>query len=220
MANNYSESTGLLRLKKVTPVIEAMFGQFNFGPTHSGEFYIGIDDETCPLWEGLSERLSDLCNSLGIKIGLDDMQDTLVEKYLGALADHFGKSDDTDLMNYIEHIDVFSTVEIDEMYFLATKFDDGHGLSAMEIEGCWYCSKLRYGEQGGWGSYDGKYFSDRTHSNESITYGRAIDVALGFNDVETATKIIAKRTESMLSGISDENQRKAVLQRLNVLMVS
>jgi hypothetical protein len=42
------------------------------------------------------------------------------------------------------------------LFLIATRFDDGHHLTAIQFEGCWYCSKPRLFEFGGNGCYLGR----------------------------------------------------------------
>lgn len=227
MANNYIESTGVLVLDKVTPVIKALFGAFNLDPDYPGNglAYISKPSESFVGWGDITKSLKTLCADLGVEAGHENSREEF-PVILGALENHFhvsGAPSNTDLKNLIEHhnFDFDAEVEVDKdtLFFLASKFDDGHGLSAIKEEGCYYCDKLRLGEQGGWGSYIGKHFSCHI-SSQNAEAGAEIDAALSKDNLPEAARILAKNMRDMLGGINGADTREQVRSMLVAILAS
>jgi hypothetical protein len=196
MANNYYEATGVLVLDRVTPVIQALFGAFALDESHpgNGQAYIAqIAETTNPQWPDVLDGLEDLATQLGIP--MPDDEGLSIPPLLELLAVHFGADEDEELGNLIERHSFEDTADLDALFLIATRFDDGHHLTAIQFEGCWYCSKPRLFEFGG-------------HN------GLAQLVA----DIEEASALIALETINLLAGVSDEpfrmNLRRRVAERL------
>lgn len=80
---------------------------------------------------------------------------------------------------------------------------------AME-ERCWGGSDV-----GGSASYYGQNFSGYTDSAEVMDDYRAIDEALGKEDVETAAGVIVTRVENLIKGVRDDELRYALAAELH-----
>lgn len=211
MANNHYESNGVLVLDKVTPVIQALFGQFALDPTlpGNGEAYIRTcSDSYEPQWEELLEDLAQLAANLGLHSpGYD------AKEILDALLSHFVKEPYAQLgRDLIESIDVDNGADLDDLFALANLFDDGHGLKAMRIEGCWSSSKARLFEFGGDGVYRSSRLRIRTSSSQALALGSAIDNALASQDQDAAAEFVAAHVNDLLDGLADNNMRQAILR--------
>lgn len=104
------------------------------------------------------------------------------------------------------------------LYLLATKFDDGHGLHGLRMDGSWYCSKLWLDEFGGYGKYLGKHFNYSMDSYGETNMAEQLDQALSDGDIQAPTESITRDVLFKLNSIADEAQRDAVRQRLIILM--
>src|SRR3546814_19409038 len=75
------------------------------------------------------------------------------KRVLDPLAAHFGAEQDGELENLIEHHQFDGSSDLDALLLIASCFDDGHHLTAIQFEGCWHCSRPRLFEFGGNGCY-------------------------------------------------------------------
>lgn len=154
MANNYYEGTGVLVLDRVTPVIKALFDAFALDENHpgNGQAYIAqIAETNDPRWTDVLDGLENLATQLGIP--MPDDEELSIPPLLERLAAHFGADQDGELENLIEHHHFEDSADLEALLLIATRFDDGHNLTAIQFEGCWYCSKPRLFEFGGNGCY-------------------------------------------------------------------
>ena len=129
MANNYYDATGVLVLDQVTPVITALFGGLKLDASYpgNGEVYIAqIAEDSGAHWDDVCEDLVALAQSLGLSVpseGPPTMDDVLA-----VLSRHFGTDQDEDLQHLIEHHRFEDDSDLDALFLIATRLDDGHGL--------------------------------------------------------------------------------------------
>lgn len=215
MANNYYDATGVLVLGTVTPVITALFGDFDMDPSTpgNGEVYIArISESTEPSWDDITENLEELAESFGFRLQGGIAAE--IEPLLAALATHFGVSDDPLIRRLIDEYDFDVQVDMAILYALAQLFDDGHGLAALKMEGCWHSSQPRLFEFGGNGSYYGKHVSMFTSSSDALSMGTALDKALASGDVDAAAKVVQDELEDILSSVNNDAVRQKLRERL------
>ncbi|MFP9230724.1 hypothetical protein [Pectobacterium cacticida] len=216
MANNYYEGTGVLMLDHVTPVIKALFSAFALDEHYpgNGRAYIArIAETNDPQWDDVLEGLVDLTATLGLDIP-DQSDDSLLAGVLGQLAVHFGAEDDEGLESLIENHPFEDRVDLDALLVIATCFDDGHHLTAIQFEGCWYCSKPRLFEFGGESCFlsrEVRLFGSSTRVRE---FGSQLRQTILAKDIEEASAFIALESASLLAGINDEMFRKEVRHRV------
>lgn len=215
MANNYSDMTGVLFLKKSTPVIRTLFGAFELNENYpgNGEAYIAnIAESTSCSWDSISDNIRDFLKELNLKLP-DDAEDT-VEEHLYVLAEHFGASDNYELSNMIENNIFDGDADLDSLLFIARAFDDGHGLTGFKAETSWSCDRPRLFEFGGSGEFRGIHFNTSGSSSEIIGLGARIDQALEVNDIPGAAKLINCKVQSLLSGINNPSTRLEIQTQL------
>jgi hypothetical protein len=216
MADNYAEGTGVLVLKKITPVIEALFGGFDLGsaPNEEGEVYLAKNDESGCSWEFIGEQLKSLVEQL--KLSLPEDAEDEIEEYLYALASHFKQDGNCELWNFIENCDFEITdPDFEQLFDLSQAFDDGHGLTAIRFETAVTCSKPRLFEFGGYGEFYGKCFRQTSPSHLAPSWGKTINSALEANDLDQAAAILTRYVRGFfLDGVTDENLRKQLRQRV------
>lgn len=219
MANNYYEGTGVLVLDRVTPVIKALFGAFALDENHPGhgQAYIArIAETNDPQWIDVFGGLEDLAAQLGIPMPEDE--GLSVPPVLERLAEFFGTSRDEELANLIEHHQFEDGADLEALLLIATCFDDGHHLTAIQFEGCWYCSKPRLFEFGGNGCYLSREVQIHRTSSQALQLGEQLRKAILAADVEEASALIALEATNVLASITDEqfrmNLRRRVAERL------
>jgi len=208
MANNYYEATGVLVLDRVTPVIQALFGAFALDESHpgNGQAYIAqIAETTNPQWPDVLDGLEDLATQLGIP--MPDDEGLSIPPLLELLAVHFGADEDEELGNLIERHSFEDTADLDALF-----------LTAIQFEGCWYCSKPRLFEFGGNGCYLSREVRVISSSSQALQLGDQLRKAIVAADIEEASALIALETINLLAGVSDEpfrmNLRRRVAERL------
>ena len=208
MANNYYEATGVLVLDRVTPVIQALFGTFALDESHpgNGQAYIAqIAETTNPQWPDVLDGLEGFATQLGIP--MPDDEGLSIPPLLELLAVHFGADEDDELANLIERHSFEGTADLDALY-----------LTAIQFEGCWYCSKPRLFEFGGNGCYLSRAVRVISSSSQALQLGDQLRKAIVAADIEEASALLALETINLLAGVSDEpfrmNLRRRVAERL------
>lgn len=219
MANNYYDATGVLVLDQITPVITALFSGLKLDASYpgDGEVYIAlIAEEGGAHWDDICEDLVSLAQSLGLSVpneGTPTMNDVLA-----VLSGHFGADQDEELQNLIEQHRFEDGADLDALFLIATRFDDGHNLQEIRFESCWYCSKPRLFNFGGEGSFISREFTVFGNSGQVLKLGSDIRQALLIHDLEAAANLFSRETQRLLAGIADETQRQQLQRRLSELL--
>ena len=215
MANNYYEGTGVLVLDHVTPVIKALFGAFRLDEHHpsNGQAYIAqIAETNNSRWTDVLDGLENLAAQLGIP--MPDDEELSIPPLLERLAAHFGADQDGELENLIEHHQFEDSADLEALLLIASRFDDGHHLTAIQFEGCWYCSKPRLFEFGGHGCYLSREVQVFRTSSQALQLGDQLRKAIVATDIEEASALIALEAANLLAGINDEHFRLSVRHRV------
>ncbi|MQT88098.1 hypothetical protein DYL61_16855 [Pseudomonas nabeulensis] len=219
MANNYYDANGVLVLDQVTPVITALFGRLKLNASYpgDGQAYISlIYDESCPSWDTICEDLATLAMSLGLS--MPDEQTPSLDQVLEVLSQHFGADQDEELENLIEHHPFEDAISLDALFLIATRFNDGHSLKEIRMEGCWHSSKPRLFEFGGDGYFLSRECEVYRTSGQSLRLGNDLRKALLVNDLDGAADVLVRETQCLLAGVNDGAQRAQLKQRLSDLL--
>ncbi|MCL1961350.1 MAG: hypothetical protein FWG56_06190 [Desulfovibrionaceae bacterium] len=223
MADNYYDATGVLILERVTPVITALFGVFNLDESYpgNGQAYIArVSGEGSRSWDSVLDGLIDLAAKLGLAAPGADKTDgdaggePPIVAVLTRLAEHFGADQNEELENLIEHHQFEDDADLEALFLIASCFNDGHNLVAIEFEGCWYCSKPRLFEFGGEGSFLSREIQVFSQSSTARFIGQELRNAIVADDPDAAAELIAKETRRLLAGITDERWRMRVFQHV------
>lgn len=211
MANNYYEATGTLVLDIVTPVIQALFGGFKLGAKYpgDGECYIAtLSEVNEPNWNDIRQALAALARERGLAPpeGVHDDADA----WLRALCADFGAQDDK-LASEIAGFE--DSVWVGDVFQIAQQLDDGHGLKAVKLEGCWHCSKPRLFEFGGAGPITNDCRVD-VASGDAIEYGIALQAALDGGNLDNVAAVAFEPMHKVLGSLQNEETRNAVKQKL------
>ncbi|ABM31155.1 hypothetical protein CQB05_18085 [Paracidovorax citrulli] len=171
MADNYYEATGVLVLDHVTPVIRALFSEFRLDADYpgNGEAYIALRSDSTPSWDDLRETLTDLATSLALTPSPDTL--TPFGEVLKVLSDHFCAGGNAALASMIQRDDFGDAADLNDLFLLATCFDDGHHLREIRFEGSWRCDKLLLFEFGGAGHYMSREFALDSASSDAPQLG-------------------------------------------------
>ena len=222
MANNYYDGTGVLVLDAVTPIINALFEGYALDADYpgSGDAYIALVAESnSPDWDDIMQNLLDLAEARNIPVSNRD--EPTIQSVLRDFANFFCPSDQgrlAQLLHLIEHHTFDNEADLEELFLIATCFNDGHNLTAVKFEGCWHCDKPRLFEFGG----NSIFISRRL--NLSIDTSRPLEMfdnlhqALVDNDLPAAAALIVNETTRLLAGVFNPDTqaalRKLVAERL------
>ncbi|HHK9608370.1 hypothetical protein UXO16_20105 [Enterobacter hormaechei] len=215
MANNYYEATGVLSLEHVTPVITALFGAFNLDASYPGNgraFIARIAETNDPQWDDVLERLTALAAQLGISPNSE--AESTIEVVLENLARYFQADQDEDFENLIEHHPFEGDADLEALFFIASRFNDGHNLVAIQFEGCWYCSAPRLFEFVGHACFISREVNLFRNSTQALKLGTDLHKALREGDLTEATTCITLEMAGLLAGIQDPNIRRILRQRI------
>ncbi|WP_186083138.1 hypothetical protein [Burkholderia gladioli] len=217
MAVNISEGCGVLLLKNVTPVIQAIFADHNLNggddpvKVREGMVYIADSDERgyCTNWESLGGRLLDLVEDLGLE-GLQDEEDICAT--LRVLAGHHrtGEAMEAWIHTHREDIDAGQCGWLPDLFDLAKLLDDGHGLTGISMRTASVCSELRLGEFYGRGWLFTSVYQEFVDSDDVLKEALTISDALLADDIVGAGEKVLHQVQRALSSIVDEAQRDAI----------
>ncbi len=208
MANNYYDATGVLVLEKVTPIISALFGGYNLDTSYPGDgaAYIAlIAEDNDPGWDGVLYELLDLAEELNITI--DDGDDPNIQTVLAAFAGFFGKIDDSELVELIKSHNFEHEADLEQLFLIASCFNDGHNLTAIKFEGCWRSDKARLFEFGGNTFLISQSFNFATDTTSSLGIFTRLYQTLTDGEIDAAATEIANVTTRLLAGIADPEIR-------------
>lgn len=205
--------SGVLRLKRITPVIRAFFGQVVVGDVSAnGDLIIAKKaDADNPTWEPVFSAVVALANEKGIV--LRKHADGLMTDYLCGLALHFGLHEEK-FANMLDHIYFEDEFDIEGAFEIAVLFNDGHDLTSMEMEGCSGGSGEVVKRSSGYGSYMSKNINVSTASTDAIDLGRRLDLALGGANIDLAATWLTKEIDRLMQGIHDEIIRDLIWERI------
>ena len=222
MANHDSTTTGLLILDKVTPVINALFGCFNLDANYpgNGSAYIAkMSHDNNTRWEVVCVALATLCQELGLDLPDESEED--ISTVLRLLSVHFKVDGDKFLAELIENpsMEANDEAELDELFQVALRFDDGHGLKAIQVEGAWVCSRPLLFEFGGHGIYIGRHFNVASYSNHWPHFGSLMEAALIAGDTGTSAALVKEELLHLVSGVVDDEARSVLIQNVARLVL-
>lgn len=221
MANTYADTTGVLSVVAITPVIEALFGDLRLEKDEDGEGTVGFrkmaESETLE-WSDIIDRLQTLAEGFGFKVEDDDSSDADADKVLWALAKHFSTSENEELAALIEQCEFEGGASYDALFTLATCFDDGHGLTALQYEGAVHCDRPRLHQFGGFAGFIGKECFFEGDSSSFVTLGASLDGALVAADTQAAAEVLRKHVCSIMAGFTSDDMRTAVRLHLSDLL--
>ena len=227
MANHYYDMTGVLRLKAVTPVIQALFGAFDLDETFPGEegeaFVANISESTVCSWEAVATYVGNLVRSLCPDASCDELCDICAMTDLGCqlavLAKHFGVAEHHEYLAIArtfeaDSFDECEDADLEMLFKLACLFNDGHGLSVLKTSGAWHTDRVKSFGFGGDGLFAGLKASGYLSSAKTLSLTESLDTRLHEGKEDDAAELLFKHVETLLNGIHDADQRERVRSRL------
>jgi hypothetical protein len=218
MSNNYYDATGVLFVKKITPVIKALFGEFDVRMVGGIEAYIANLSEISAInWDEITDELNAMISQLGLSS--EDGKTLSTIDAIKTLGIHFKVSDDPGFMGFLENFEQNRRFEddpdLEDLYRLGLFFDDSHGLKGFRMQGAWTCDKPRIDEFGGGGVFRTPLVNISSWSNDAVSMGSALDMALAEGNFDKAAAVVYNHTNSILDGICDETSRVAVREMMS-----
>lgn len=209
MANSYFELTGVLKIAQATPILHALYDGYELDDEDPGNglAYIAIMEGTDRSWDTIIESLTEVA----VKLGFDeDFGDGTPEEVLNFLAVKFSVVDMPRFNDFLAATDFSEESELEPLYYLATIFNDGHGIEWFKTEAAWTCSKPRLFEFGGCGYFEGKHCVLSSSSSHAPDLGETLETALGQGNLDAAATRIRQEVQRLLDGVIDEVQRNAL----------
>lgn len=220
MSQNLYDSTGVLELSAVTPLIRALFKGFGLDEHHPGDgqvFISRMSENSPPSWQDILEELRDLAESLDIDVPLGD--EWFAGEYLQVIARHYGADSDPVLARLLATYQFTDAADLDTVYRVAERIDDGHGLKAMKIEGCWHSDRPRLFEFGGDCSYYSRQVKLESNTTNAVEFGAKLNSALVAGDAAAASAHIQSEFNKIVASIQDDQMRGQVSDLLRVAMM-
>lgn len=217
MADHKNRCTGIILVRAVTPVIQALFAGFAPEPLviNNGAVTIARATDRCdPSWGTLIENVIDLLNERAIPVPDEDS----VAAVIGALyagITNTPVSTNPDFEELLASIDGDCDPQFGDLYEIARAIDDGHGLSEIQVMGAYTCSALRLWEFGGYYERYSKEVAVATGTQATMRAADDLQLALSGNDFEAAAQAVLSHTRTLLDAIVDPAQHAAVTQRLS-----
>jgi hypothetical protein len=210
----YYDATGVLILDRVTPVITALFGAFHLDASYPGHGLASIartSGSKDPQWDDVRDGLAHLAAELGLP---DRTDDPSIADLLRSLAAHFGVARDEELDLLLRHGDFAGDLDLDVLFRLALRFDDGHRLTVLSFAGCRHCSPPRLFEFGGDACYLSREVCLVGNTLKIGKLGMLLRDAVRKADVEKASSLLMEETVDLLSSLRDGPFHRQVLRRL------
>jgi hypothetical protein len=211
MAYSIYQMTGALRVDKVTPVIKALFSEFNLDANDPGDGQVSfsnLDGGSIP-WEIVLDNLIEVLNELPAK-GLhtdeneeEDEEADSGEAVAREIRERLDLPHSADFEAFIDATDFEGSAALEDLVTLADYLNDGHNLSEVLYSGSWHSSKPLFLEFGGNGFYSNKHFTMASSSATAFGVGLDVGNALAAGDIEKAADALARTIEEWLSGVTD-----------------
>jgi len=219
MADQHYDTTGLLVLDEVTPIITALFGNFRlqpFYPEYRQAYFARLSGTTDPQWSDVHNNLIALAAKLALP--LPDDGSVGMGTVLKALSKHFGAEHDKELDDLINGYRFEGSADLEALFLIATRINDGHNLAEMQYEGAWYCNTPRLFGFGGHGCFLSREVQLSSNSQQAADIGRHLRQKLLENDLDAAAGVLAKGILRLFSAVTDQRTRLQLRQRVSSLL--
>lgn len=221
MPNHYYETTAVLRLKHLTPLIMAIFGPLSpvAKPSEGDEVLIAVhmDPEgTDASWDTIKNALLSVAQRRGVDISealliklaakwnveIQAGPQHCVKALLLALADNLNRVAWPGFLAFLDDIDEEDDAPITTRVRLAQMLDDGHGLIGFSRTACWYSSKPVALSGGGAAEVVGPNFTFLWDSDKALEFGQEMERLLAEDYANEAGQLLANQVNTVLKGIA------------------
>lgn len=209
--------TGALVLNRVTPVITALFGGFGLNPSSPADIEPRVARP--PTWDGILRSLATLAHDLSIRPSEGAFDN--IPSVLLLLSAHFKCFNDAALVDLIENHCFEGQADLDTLFVIATRFDDGHGLTAIRLQGGLYCSTRRLFAFSGPATFIYADVFLRSESGDALALGD--NFRAGTRDLAHGADRLAHELLALLGDlyttIPDEVGRQSLRKRIAHMLV-
>lgn len=207
MANCYTDGTGTIRLKKITPAIGSIFGAFGVKPHEEGIAYI------CRETEGAQANYNDVAKAL-VDSDDDFYECSEVSEAILEFADQHGKRAEVESLIGEAQFDPSEAADLVFLFDLAQVVDDGHGLTEISFEEGWHGDQMRVGYFGGHGEYITKNVQIGFGSGQAKYLGERLDKAAASGSADAVEEVLRSYFNNVMEGISSKALRAEVMAKL------
>jgi hypothetical protein len=176
-----------------------------------------MSQNSAPSWQSILEDLRDLAESLDIEVPVND--EWFAGDYLRVLARHYNADSDAVLSRLLATHQFTDDADLDTVYRVAERMDDGHGLKSMRIEGCWHSDRPRLFEFGGDCSFYSRQVKLDSNTSNAVEFGAKLDSALVAGDAAAASAHIQSEFNKIVASIQDDQMRGQVSDLLRVTLM-
>ena len=207
MANCYTDGTGTIRLKKITPVIKSIFGAFGVRPYEDGVAY--IQRET----EGAQANYADVVKEMAGE-SVDLYESDHIREEIVSFADKHGKRAEVETLIESFEFDPDGAADLAFLFDLAQIIDDGHEIKEIHFEEGWHGDQMRVGYFGGFGEFITKNVQVGFGSGQAKQLGKRLDAAVASGDIDAVSHLLRAQFSQVIDGISDKALRAEVMAKL------
>jgi hypothetical protein len=212
MGKHYTAG-GVLILQRVTPIITALFeGYLACRHSRKGQASLAFTIASIPSWARILGNLA----ALGVRQGIlpPKKKHPQPEPLLLAWARHFHVEQDKTLLELIEYERFDREAELDPLFFLATRFDDGHRLTAIETADGWTGDRPPRPGFGATTTFYSREFCLESRIEDFQELAGCLHETLRRQALDETAGYIALETWRLIEGILDGAVRDAVLARV------
>lgn len=217
-----NDGTGILTMRRITPVIYALFGLYHLQKIKSSKnkFYIARRNHKIPpTWKVITHRLHDVV--------VDNYELDLLNPYVHNPEAYFDNlilimdNDERFSLNSLNHLaDAVSTmkvkerVELDVLFKIALSLNDGHQLETLHFKSTWHSPKPKVFYFSGDGTYATKEAVLKVDVHSATQYAETLCAALKKQNINAASKQVCEYLAIKLATVFDRDLREALIQQI------
>lgn len=217
-----NDGTGVLTMRRVTPVINALFGLYHLQKIKSSKnrFYVARrSNKIPPTWKIITRRLHDVV--------VDNFELDLLNPYVHNPQAYFDNlilimdNDERFSMDQLNHLvdgvhdlKVKERVELDALFNIALSLNDGHQLETLHFKSAWHSTKHKVFYFSGDGIYASKDAVLKVDVHSATQYAEALCVALRKKDINAASKQVCEYLAIKLAKVFDRDLRDVLIQQI------
>jgi hypothetical protein len=218
MSNTYSDATGVLTFADghaPTRMIRALFGSLGLEHPHAdagpnGAYIGSLGAEGNTSWETVAGALFDAAEEMQL-VG-EDEDDLPLSEVVARIATSLGVEVPT--VASLDEVDFDEDADIETLFELALRLDDGHGLKAITWEGAHHSDRMLISGFGGFGFHGSRHVRVWNNSQRPLVMGEELDAAIATQDFEKAAGVIETEITRLLDSVVDDAARNDVRSAL------
>lgn len=217
-----NDGTGILTMRRITPIINALFGLYDLRKMNSSKnkFYVARrSNKIPPTWKTITHRLHEAA--------VDTFELDFLSPCVHNPQVYFDNlillmdNDERFSMDQLNHLadgvcamKVKERVELDALFNIALSLNDGHQLETLHFKSAWHSHKPRVFYFSGDGIYASKEAVLKVDVHSATLYAEAVCSALKKQDVNAASKQVCEYLAIRLANVFDRDLRGALIQQI------